>query len=171
MKHMRRSKTRVRLSFLALIAGISFAGDSAMDRATLRGLKAVKVVVDTLSPEIEHAGLDANQLRTEIEQKLLASGIKVDNTVNEFVGLTVSAAQPGKRGPLSIKKGPFSLAIGLGVYQVAILTRDQQTKTVVETWDVQKTISAPSKGLEHDVTSAVDELLDQFVKAYRSVNP
>lgn len=155
---------------LILIAGGCFASDTSMDRATLRGLKAVKVVVDPLGPELEHEGLDANRLRGIVEQKLRDAGVKVDNDVNEFIGLSISFAQAGRK-VLSVKKGPFSLTIGLGVYQVAVLTRDMATKTVVETWGVEKTAGAAAKGLDHDVSSAVDDLVDQFVKAYLSVNP
>ena len=153
-----------------LIAGACLASDTSMDRATLRGLQAVKVVVDPLGSELEREGLDANRLRGSIEQKVRDAGIKVDNDVNEFIGLSISFAQAGKK-VLSIKKGPFSLTISLGVYQVALLTRDMATKTVVETWGVEKTAAAAARGLDRDVSSAVDDLVDQFVKAYLSVNP
>jgi len=153
-----------------LIAGGCLASDTSMDRATLRGLQAVKVVVDPLGPELEREGLDANRLRGSIEQKLRNAGVKVDNDVNEFIGLSISFAQSGRK-VLSVKKGPFSLTISLGVYQVAVLTRDMATKTVVETWGVEKTAAAAAKGLDRDVSNAVDDLVDQFVKAYLSVNP
>lgn len=158
------------LAVLILIAGACFASDTSMDRATLRGLNAVKVVVDPLGPELEREGLDANRLRGSIEQKLRNAGVKVDSDVNEFLGLSISFAQAGRK-VLSVKKGPFSLTISLGVYQVAVLTRDMATKTVVETWGVEKTTAAAAKGLDRDVSSAVDDLVDQFVKAYLSVNP
>jgi hypothetical protein len=154
----------------ALVAIACLASDTSMDRATLRGLKAVKVVVDPLGPELEREGLDANRLRGNIELRLRNADVKIDNGVNEFLGLTISFAQAARKGMLS-KKGPFSLTISLGVYQVAVLTRDMATKTVVETWGADKTISVSARDLDRDVFSAVEELADQFVKAYRSVNP
>jgi hypothetical protein len=163
-------KTCLSFAAVMLIAGVCFASDTSMDRATLRGLKAVKVIVDPLGPELEREGLDANRLRESIEQKLKFASIKVDNDVNEFVGLSISFAQGGRKA-LSVKKGPFSLTIGLGVYQVAVLTRDMATKTVVETWGAEKTASSSAHGLDHDVSNAVDDLVDQFIKAYLSVNP
>jgi len=164
------SKTRCCFAALTLMTGGCFASDTSMDRATLKGLQAVKVVVDPLGPELEREGLDANRLRGSIEQKLRFAGVKVDNDVNEFIGLSISFAQAGRKA-LSVKKGPFSLTIGLGVYQVAVLTRDMTTKTVVETWGIEKTSSSSARGLDHDVSNAVDDLVDQFVKAYLSVNP
>ena len=160
----------IRTLAVLILAGACFASDTSMDRATLRGLNAVKVVVDPLGSELEREGLDANRLRGSIEQKLRFASIKVDNDVNEFVGVSISFAQAGKK-VLSIKKGTFSLTISLGVYQVAVLTRDMATKTVVETWGAEKTASASARGLDHEVSNAVDDLVDQFVKAYLSVNP
>ena len=142
-----------------------------MDRATLRGLKAVKVVVDPLGSELEHEGLDANRLRETIEQKLRFASIKVDNDVNEFIGLNISFVQGGKKLLSISRKTPFSLAISLGLYQVAVLTRDMATKTVVETWGVEKMSSSSGRDLDHEVSNTVDDLVQQFVKAYVSVNP
>src|ERR1700693_5462168 len=105
---MHPAKTCRCFAVLILIAGGCFASDTSMDRATLRGLNAVKVVVDPLGPELEREGLDANRLRGSIEQKLRFASIKVDNDVNEFIGLSVSFAQAGRK-VLSVKKGPFSL--------------------------------------------------------------
>ncbi len=159
------------LAIPALLTSACLAGDSAMDRATLRGLKGVKVVVDPPSPEIERQGVDREQLRVSIEQKLSEAGIKIDNGAFEFVGLSISSVAPGRRSTLSLKKGPVSLTVGLGVYQIVTLSRDQTTKTVAETWGDQRIMAAGPKGLEHELSGAVDDLVDQFVKAYRTVNP
>ena len=143
-----------------------------MDRATLHGLKAIKVVVDPPASEIEREGLDREHLRMSIEQKLRDAGIKIDSGVTEFVGLSVAlTASAGRKSALSIRKIPSSLTISLGVYQVVMLSRDQTTKTVAETWGDQRIMLASSRDFDRVVSSAVDELVDQFVKAYRSVNP
>jgi hypothetical protein len=156
---------------LTVLAGCCLAGDSAMDRATLRGLKAVKIVVDPPPSEMEHQGFDREHLRASIEQKVRDGGIKIDNDAIEFLGLGISAGQAGRKGPLSLGKAPTSITLSLGLYQVILLSRDQTIKTVAETWGQQKVISATAKNLDHALPGAIDELVDQFVKAYRSVNP
>ena len=156
---------------LTVFAGGCLAGDSTMDRATLRGLKAVKVVVDPPPPEMERAGFDRDHLRANIEQKLRDAGIKVDNDVIEFLGLGIAMVQGGRKVPLSFGKAPVSLTLSLGLYQVIVLSRDQTIKTVAETWEQQKVIQATAKSLDQVLPGAIDELVDQFVKAYRSVNP
>jgi hypothetical protein len=155
-----------------LLAGSCLAGDSTMDRATLRGLKAIKVVVDPPPSDIEREGFDREHLRTIIEEKLRGAGIKIDNDSIEFLGLGISSGPGGRKSPITFRKGSSpSLTWALGVYQVVLLSRDQTTKTVAETWGVDKVISADPKARDRLVSGALDELVDQFAKAYRAVNP
>ena len=69
-----------------------------MDRGTLRGLKAVKVVVDAATPDMERIGLTQDHLRTDIEEKLRGAGININNDAQEFLGLGISTS-PARRGP------------------------------------------------------------------------
>ena len=156
---------------LTVLACGCLAGDTTMDRATLRGLRAVKVVIDPPPPEMERAGFDRDHLRATIEQKLRDAGIKIDNDAIEFLGLGISMVQGGRKVPLSFGKAAVSLTLSLGLYQVIVLSRDQTIKTVAETWEEQKVIQATAKSLDHVLPGAMDELVDGFVKAYRSVNP
>ncbi len=149
---------------LLLLACNCAASDSAMDRATLRGLKSVKVAVDPPPTEMEREGLDREHLRARIEQKLRDAGIAVDNDAAEFLGLSISSTRSGRKNPLS-------LMVSLGLYQVVTLSRDKTAKTVAETWGEQKVMSAQPRDLGDSASSTVDEMADDFVKAYRSVNP
>ena len=153
-----------------LLASTSVAGDSSMDRSTLRGLKAVRVVVDSPAPELERQGVVRDRLRAAIEQKLRDAGITVDNDAIEFLGLSISSAQPPRRAPL-VAKAPVSLVIGIGLYQIVVLNRDKTVKTVTETWGDQRVAPAAPKAIERTVTEAVDDLAGEFINAYRGVNP
>jgi len=161
----------VGFAFLGLLAGACLGGDSSMDRATLRGVKALKVVVDPIDPELAREGIDRERLRTSIELKLRNAQIKIDNDAVEFLGLSFAPVEAGRRGRLSIRKAAHTVAVGLGVYQVVLLTRSTETKTVAETWGQQRVMCAAGRDLDREVSNAVDELADQFVKAYRAVNP
>lgn len=157
------------MSLLLLLAAPCAAGDSSMDRSTLRGLKAMKVVVDSPGTDIERAGVDRDQLRTTIEQKLRDAGITIDNDAVEFLGLTISSARVPRRSLMS--KGPVSLVVGIGLYQIVLLNRDKTIKTVTETWGDERVAPAASKAIEHTVSDAVDDLVNEFVNAYRAMNP
>jgi hypothetical protein len=140
-----------------------------MDRTTLRGLKALKVVVDSPAPEVEREGVSGDGLRITIEQKLREAGITVDHDAVEFLGLNISSARPPRK--MLISKGPISLVFNLGFYQIVLLNRDKATKTITETWGDQRVAPAAPKAIEHTVNDAVDDLVNEFITAYRAVNP
>ena len=152
------------------LAANAAASDSSMDRSTLKGINAIKVVVDAPSPEIEREGISADGLRVTMEKKLREAGINVDHNAVEFLGLNISSARAPRKVSL-LSKGTVSIVVNLGLYQVVLLDRDKTTKTVTETWGDQRVAPASPKAIERAVTDAVDDLVEEFITAYRSVNP
>src|SRR5262245_50071404 len=51
--------------------------DTEEDRASLRGLHGVRVVVEAMEPNIERDGLTRQQILTDVELRLRKSGIRV----------------------------------------------------------------------------------------------
>jgi len=149
------------LLFTCGSAGVR-GGDSNMDRATLRGLKTVKVVVDAATPDMERIGLTQDHLRTDIEEKLRGAGINVNNDAQEFLGLGISTS-PARRGPQPV-------SMELAVYQVVQLNRNKTTRTVAPTWSLQRVLLLPAKQVGRILPDAVDDLVSQFIQAYREVN-
>ena len=139
------------------------AGDASLDRATLRGLKAFNIVIDPLDPQLEKAGLSADGIRSRIDTRLRHAGIALDNNAIEFVGLHIDS--------MFSKKGPNGLCFSLGFYQPVVLARDAKIRTATETWDVRSMVLVPPKSMVQTAQDAVDQLADQFVTAFRSVNP
>ena len=156
-------RTPLLFALLAFLGASLSAGDGSLDRATLRGLKAFNIVVDPLDPQLEKAGLSADAIRTRIDTRLRHAGIALDSNAIEFVGLHIDAA--------FIKKGPDTLSFLLGFYQPVALSRDPKIRTATQTWDVHAMILVPPKSLEDSAQDAIDKLTDQFVNAFRSVNP
>src|SRR5215472_9888230 len=129
------ARALVLLLILPAIPGIpALGGDSDLDRATLRGITTIKVVIDQPPQEIAEEGLDREHLRAIMEQKLRNGGVKIDADAVEFLGLTITAARSGRHNPLS-------LAVNLGLFQVVVLNRDKAVKTVAETWSAQRLVS------------------------------
>jgi hypothetical protein len=62
--------------FLSLVSSAS-AVNGISNRATLRGLKGVGVLVEKLPPEVEQEGLKRDQVQMEVESRLRTAGIKV----------------------------------------------------------------------------------------------
>jgi hypothetical protein len=139
------------------------AGDAPLDRATLRGLKSIGVVIDVLDPELQKLGITRDVLIGRLLARLQGDRITVDPGSTEFAGLRITAV----RGT----RGPFALSVAFGLYQPVLLSRDHDLRTSTQTWEVETVLMADPKVLPAACAETADELADRFVAAYRSVNP
>jgi len=150
-------------ALLALPYASSGAGDAPLDRATLRGLKSVNVVIDRLDPKLEDAGLTAPILEARIEEHLRRGGVAVDKSAVPFLGLRVLEVRANH--------GPYALSLEMGVYQPVLLVRDPGIRTATQTWEADTVLMAGPRELNEAALDSVDELTDGFTAAWRSVNP
>ena len=151
--------------FLLAILSASFArpaGDAPIDRATLRGLTAVNIVVDKLDEQLQAAGVTSGVIRSRIEDKLRAANITVDSSKSEFVAVRITGVRANR--------GPFAAAVTLGAYQPVQLVRDPKMRTATQTWEVESVLLAEPKQLYRAAMETIDELSDAFIAAHRSVN-
>ena len=139
------------------------AGDAPLDRATLRGLGSVSVIVDPIDSELLKEGLTQDLLQKRIQGRLRDAGIGVDPSAPEFVGLRVLQVRA--------QKGPYALCLSVGVYQPVLLVRNRDVKTATETWAVETVLMADPKVVNRETLNSLDELADRLVAAYRSANP
>ncbi len=153
---------RVCLLLIGLVLPLAGAGDAALDRATLRGVTAVNVVIDPLSPEIEKEGVTIDGLRMRLEEGLRNAGIPIDPAANTFLALRLRSVRAAR--------GPLSIAITIGLYQPVTLVRDPAVRTATATWEVDTVILADTKQVYRACIDSADELTGRFVTAYRSVN-
>ncbi len=156
---------RTIIAALVLFASATrgMAGDTPMDRATLRGIKALKVVADRTGPDLERAGLTAASLQSQVEEKLRNAGVPIDGKAIEFIAVRALAAHD--------RRTPYALCLSLGVYQIVSLARDAAVKTSTETWGSESVLIIPPQQLSRATAESVDALLNQFLEAYRSANP
>ena len=147
----------------ALSVPLTGAGDAAIDRATLRGITAVNVVMDPVAPEIEKEGATTSAIRARLEEKLREGGPKIDPASNEFLALRVRSVRAGR--------GPYAVAATIGLYQRVTLVRDPALRTATQTWEVDTVLLADPKQVYRACMDSVDELATRFLAAYRSANP
>jgi hypothetical protein len=151
------------LSLLALAVAPAAAGDGKLDRATLKGLKAVSVVADPPPPEIERRGITAAALEAEMERRLNQAGIAVDRNAVEFLGLSATSTQE--------KKTPAAVSLALGMYQAVALVRDKEIRTATATWGASSLGLFELKTPNQAILRAVDLLVDRFIDAFQAANP
>jgi hypothetical protein len=144
------------------------AGDAALDRATLKGIASVNVVIDPVAPELEQEGATANALRTRTEERLRSAGITVDRNAPAFVALRFTSVRAS--GSRFSTSKPFAVATTIALYQPVVLSRDRNVRTATQTWEVETVLLADSKQVHQACLDSVDELAGRFVTAYRSVN-
>ena len=160
------------VAFLILGLGSSaVAINGKSNRATLRGLKGVGVLVENLSPEAEKEGLSRAQLQADVESKLRKAGIKI-LTKDE------SAKVPGEpylyvNINLNTAKTeddvyPYSLDILL-IQKVSLL-RDPKITTYAVTWSTGG-VGSISKQTVGELRENVKAIVDVFIKAYHAENP
>jgi hypothetical protein len=139
------------------------AGDAPLDRATLRGLQGVGVVLDVLDPEIEKLGITRDVVLSRLMARLHRDRITINPGATEFVGLRITAVH-GSRGP-------FALSLTIGLYQPVLLSRNHDLRTSTQTWEVETVLIAEAKMLGTACAETADDLAGRFAAAYHSVNP
>ena len=157
------SRILLTIGLLLLPRATSAAGDAPLDRATLRGLKGIGVVIDAIDPELRKLGVTREALITRLLGRLQGDGITIDPAATEFVGLRITAV----RG----SRGPWALSLSFGLYQPVLLSRSHDVRTSTQTWEVETVLMADVKVLSMACSETADDLADRFASAFHSVNP
>ncbi len=146
------------------------ASDSEIDRASLKGLQGVFVLVEDLNPPEEQAGLKTADIQADVEQELKAAGIPLlSKTQNiDTPGMPTLYISVSVASSTATDVWPFSVDVNLE--QQATLKRSPDTfvPTAV-TWHVGS-IGAVEKVNIRSVRDRVNEQVAKFVNAYFKVN-
>jgi hypothetical protein len=145
------------------VVPFAFAEDKEITRLTLRGIKEVNVVIESIEPEIQSLGLTQAQVRADVEAKLREANIAVSPDIERgrpAVYLYVQVIRPEKFNRLFY-------SISLSVLQNVVLERDPNVKTNTDTWLARMLgMSSGTDAIRSDIRS----LLDQFIEEYRKAN-
>ena len=138
-------------------------GDQPNDRATLKGLKTIKVVVEHLTPEAEGGGLTKDQLQTDVEVRLRNAGITVTSSIEEaYLYLNVFTVKASS--------GLYAYHIRLEFNQEVILERNRNVSLLAPTWSLDLGGIVGAQKL-HEVRDDVVDMADKFINAYLEQNP
>ena len=160
------------LLILLSLAVIASASDDRTDRATLKGIKSLCVVVEVADQA--HSKLGKEELQTEIEGKLKQAGIAIDKNGTACLYLNVRVLQAIGRQAIRRKEKPiplYAVDVRLEFLQTVALTRDAALKTYAPTWSTANMATVATDDLGKTAQEITTSLVDQFVTAYKSVNP
>jgi hypothetical protein len=149
--------------FFLSIVPFALAEDKEITRMTLRGIKEVNVVIESIEPEIQSLGLTQDQVKADVEAKLREANVAVSPDIERgrpALYLYVQVIRPEKLNRLFY-------SISLSVLQNVVLERDPNVKTNTDTWLVRMLgMSSGTEAIRSDIRS----LLDQFIEDYRKAN-
>ncbi len=172
---MNRKKPFVTLAAALVIVCLglpSFSWAAYDQKEVLRGLKGIKVIVEPLSPDVQRLGLDANQIKNNVENQIRKVGIKI-----------LKAYQPPAMTALYINVHTFIpyqaktvvvYSINVMVYENVYLKRGIGTVGDLKEVRAADWINASVGfvGVNHinDIYKKVELQVDKFVSDYLSVN-
>ena len=169
---MRRlTSRRSRFIFLGLVALLlttphAEAGDSSVDRDTLKGMNALSVITEYLDPEVEREGVTRSQIQVAVESHLREAGIRVLPEYNP--PLPYLYVQVVTR---MTKSGFFAYSVRLDLKQPGVLSRDPNIEhPAVVTWSVE-TVGALNANRLYEIRPRVIDLVERFIAAYLEQNP
>jgi hypothetical protein len=148
---------------LLLLPVSAWGQSSAAQRATLKGINTVEVVVEAIDPVAEQDGLTRSQLQTDIEERLRQAGITVGPTLTGHLYVNVDTVK-GDRGQT------YAYNVSVQYVQQVVLARDPKAPIFAPTWDTGGVGIVAASRLR-EVRQDVANYVDQFIKAHLEQNP
>lgn len=169
---------------LCFLLGVGSDFGLAADNRSLNGLSRLWVLIESLHPDLQKAGLTQEGLREDIEMRLREAGITVDSETTSpgepFLYLELSVlsgpdeAKPSRKRKTFRKDSltaPSPIYVRLELQQGVVLKRDPSSSLITDTWR-QTVIGYPEAGRAGEMCRMwARELTERFLKAYSSVNP
>ena len=148
---------------LLILAVPAWGQDGAAQRATLKGITIVEVVVEAMDPNAERDGLTHSELQTEVEARLRQAGITVGSNLTGHLYVTVDTVR-------SDNGQTYAYNVEVEYVQQVVLPRDPQAPIYVPTWETGGVGLIAASRLR-EVRQDVANYVDQFIKAYLEQNP
>ncbi len=149
----------------------SMAIDSQSNRATLRGLPGVGVLVEKLPAELEKEGLRRDRLQKEVEAQLRKAGIKVYSKEEcskipgepyLYINLNVNIAKT--------ESDLYPYTIDIMLIQKVSLIRDPNRVTYAVTWSTGG-VGSITKSIVSQLRENVKEVVEIFIQRFLTENP
>ena len=147
---------------LALSGPVVRASDGPDARASLKGIQAVRVVVEHFDPVTEWVGLTAAQVQTDIEGQLRKAGIRVDDSAAGSLRVVAGFTTDNTH---------YAYALGLEFDQPVVMQLTYMGTTAT-TWSSGWSVGLAGQNLlALAVQMTAREQVDRFINAFRAVNP
>jgi hypothetical protein len=140
---------------------------SQTDPVSLTGLTAISVVVEDVPSAASRAGLSTSALQADAERALRRAGITItpDSDAYLYIHILVSESSSGAQ--------PLPYFVEVSLMQEITLPRNVKSRTPLQapTWTVNRLGAVGPDQLRATLGGRVSQFVDEFVKAFRAVNP
>lgn len=158
--------------FLALLTAPGSAEDSEVSRATLKGMQAVRIIVEQFQPNLQkytdRLGPTAAQIHRSVEQKVREGGIRIVEG-DEWLKVPGRPVLYVSINTHDTERYSYAYDIKVELRQVVLLAAYPHIKSLANTWSINITGVTNIGNLEiikHDVGF----LVDRFILVYTTVN-
>jgi hypothetical protein len=150
---------------VVLVCTGSSVAQMSLGKESLKGLSAVRVIVEDFSAQIVDAGLHNDQIQQDVELRLRKAGIKVvsqDTSSAPFINVVIGGVKvPRTNGT--------AYAMTLTLSQYVILERDPSIRVSAETWSASLAVGYVINATE--IRNQLGDVVDSFINDYLSQNP
>ncbi len=151
------------------ITAFSLAGQYSIQQESLRDLKGVYISVESLAPEIQKDGLTKDRIRKDVELMLRKAGIKILSK-KEWFDVEGSPCLYVNAHVVKLRETrEYIYSINISFKQTVYPARKPVEITGAATWTIGGII-----GITPDldkIRASVKTQVEDFIKAYLSVNP
>lgn len=164
-------RSSLTIAIIIVATSVVTYAQNSLGRPTLRGLRGVKVSIDTFVAEAEQGGLTLNQLQTDVELRLRKAGIRV---LSEQEWLKA----PGMPAVYVLvtthknKIGLHAFSIRVKLRQAVTLVRQPNSPPVLAgTYETNGYVGTIGSGRLRELREAVADEVDIFINDYLAENP
>ena len=154
-------------SALLLLTVPARPADLPADQASLKGITAIRVVVEVLNPQAVRDGLKQDQLQQDVEHRLQEAGIRVTSSPEEVAWSHLYLFVNTVKHP----SGLYAFNIELEFKQVVMLERNPHVRLFSTTWSADDKLGFVGAYKLREVRGAVVDKVDKFINAYLEQNP
>ena len=156
------------LTFLIFtIASTVWAADADITRQTIKGLRAMHVIVEGIQPNVQRyaqkAGITKEQIQKDVEAKLKADGFRVLDG-DEWLKTPGKPVLYVNINTHETEKYWYAYNVKVELKQVVLLEANPSIKTLAGTWSIDMT-GVANIGTLGNIRKAVDGLVDNFINA------
>jgi hypothetical protein len=163
---------RTLLVLISLSISVSAAAQGSRRKQTLQGLHGLRVVVETLNPELERDGLATSQIQLDIELRLRKAGITVfsQGEANRSDGPAVLHVMVDAVKGDDFLQNLYAVHTSVELWQVVYLHRLEKSPAfAAATWTIRGTALVGKEKLD-DVRSYLAGQVNEFINDYLTAN-